>query len=200
MERDGLSGSNRLGPAVSGDGLVCHLRSMTWKVRGREGENVPIVVGRDADRSWKYCRGMTYNIQIVVDAARPHELADWWAETLEWIVEPQDEAFIRSMIDQGFATEAETTQHRGALVWREAVAIHPDTEPAPDRLRILFQMVPETKTVKNRIHLDLRPPEGDPEAIRQRLVERGATILHTGQQGPHTWVTMADPEGNEFCV
>jgi predicted enzyme related to lactoylglutathione lyase len=63
-----------------------------------------------------------------------------------------------------------------------------------------FQEVPETKTVKNRMHLDIRVGGDDAEAVRDALVARGATILHTGSQGPHTWVTMADPEGNEFCV
>jgi len=66
---------------------------------------------------------MTLKIQIVVDCKNPHELADWWAETLEWAVEPQDEVFIHSMIEQGFATEAETTTHRGKLVWREGAPV-----------------------------------------------------------------------------
>ena len=78
---------------------------------------------------------MVWFVQVVVDSADPHGLADWWAETLGWVVEPQDANFIRSMIEQGFATDADTLVHHGALVWREGVAIHPDTEPAPDRLR-----------------------------------------------------------------
>ena len=65
---------------------------------------------------------------------------------------------------------------------------------------MLFQLVPEDKSVKNRVHLDLRLSDGEVESMRARLVERGATVLHEGQQGPHRWVTMADPEGNEFCV
>ncbi len=147
-----------------------------------------------------YAPLMSYSVQIVVDCADPHALADWWAETLQWVVEPQDEAFITSMIEQGFATEAETTRHHGALVWREGAAIHPDVAESPERLRMLFVLVPEAKTVKNRVHVDLRNVGDDVEALRERLVERGATVLHTGQQGPHRWVTMADPEGNEFCV
>jgi hypothetical protein len=114
--------------------------------------------------------------------------------------EVQDAAFIRSMIEQGHATEDQTREYRGALVWREGAAIHPDTEPSPERARILFQEVPEAKTVKNRVHIDLRVGDDDTEAVRARLVARGATVLHSGRQGPHTWVTMADPEGNEFCV
>jgi hypothetical protein len=143
---------------------------------------------------------MAYTFQLVVDAGDPHVLADWWAETLGWRVEEQDAAFIRSMIEQGHATEDQTREYRGALVWREGAAIHPDTEPSPQRARILFQEVPEAKTVKNRVHIDLRVGDVDTEAVRARLVARGATVLHSGRQGPHTWVTMADPEGNEFCV
>jgi len=143
---------------------------------------------------------MGYSVQIVVDCARPHVLAEWWAETLGWVVEAQDADFIRSMIEQGHASEADTELHRGNLVWREAAAIHPDAETSPASIRILFQLVPEPKTVKNRLHLDVRTGDDDREVVRRRLVERGATVLHSGRQGPHTWVTMADPEGNEFCV
>jgi hypothetical protein len=143
---------------------------------------------------------MAYTFQIVIDCADPHVLADWWAETLGWQVERQDEAFIRLMIEQGKATEGDTRMYNGALVWREGAAIHPNVEKSPERARILFQEVPEAKTVKNRVHLDLRIGDDDAGAVRERLKARGATALHPGQQGPHTWLTMADPEGNEFCV
>jgi hypothetical protein len=145
---------------------------------------------------------MTLNIQIVVDCKNPHELADWWAETLEWAVEPQDEGFIRSMIEQGFATEAETATHHGKLVWREGAAIRPPAEldaKAPAH-RVLFQIVPEEKTVKNRVHWDVRLAGADKDAVRTALVARGATFLWSASQGPHSWHTMADPEGNEFCI
>ncbi|MCU1397382.1 MAG: hypothetical protein JWN62_491 [Acidimicrobiales bacterium] len=144
---------------------------------------------------------MGYRFQVVFDCRDPHALADWWAETMQWQVEPQDEAFIRSMIAQGHASDADTVVHHGALVWREGAAIHPVAEEGPDRARWLFQAVPEPKTVKNRVHIDIRPSaSNDPVAIRSSLVARGATVLHEGHQGPHSWVTMADPEGNEFCV
>jgi hypothetical protein len=145
---------------------------------------------------------MTLNIQIVVDCKNPHGLADWWAETLEWAVEPQDEGFIRSMIEQGFATEAETATHHGKLVWREGAAIRPPAEldaKAPAH-RVLFQIVPEEKTVKNRVHWDVRLAGADKDAVRAALVARGATFLWSASQGPHSWHTMADPEGNEFCI
>ena len=65
--------------------------------------------------------------------------------------------------------------------------------------RILFQLVPEHKTVKNRLN-DLRIGADDVQEVVDRLTTTGATFLHQGQQGPHTWLTIADPEGNLLCV
>ena len=142
---------------------------------------------------------MAYEFQVTVDSGDPHGLADWWAETLGWQVEPQDEAFIRRMISAGHAADSDTKLHNGALVWKAGAAIrHPEgTERAP---RVLFQLVPEAKTVKNRVHLDVRIGADDVERAVAGLTARGAKFLHTGQQGPYSWVTLADPEGNEFCV
>jgi hypothetical protein len=139
---------------------------------------------------------MAYEFQVVVDCAHPHTLADWWADALGWVVEPSDEDFIRKMIEQGYATEDDTTTHRGTLVWKEGAAIrHPD-----DARRILFQLVPEPKTVKNRVHLDVRVGADNIERELERLTSRGATFLHRGRQGPYSWATIADPEGNELCL
>jgi hypothetical protein len=140
-----------------------------------------------------------YEFQVTVDSSDPHTLADWWAETLGWEVEPSDEAFIRRMISEGYASEDDTTIHNGVLVWKEGAAIrHPEgLRRAP---RVLFQLVPERKSTKNRVHLDIRIGTDDVDATVDRLVQRGARFLYRGQQGPHTWVTLADPEGNEFCV
>ena len=143
---------------------------------------------------------MAFTFQVTVDCARPHELADWWAETLGWDVEPQDEAFIRRMVAEGHADESETAFHRGALVWRAGAAVVAPAGAGAGSPRLLFQEVPEPKAGKNRMHLDIRTGDEDVAAIRERLVQRGATVLHEGRQGPHTWVTMADPEGNEFCI
>ncbi len=146
---------------------------------------------------------MAYEFQVVIDSQRPHELAEWWAETLGWNVEPQDEAFIKRMIAEGHATEDDTITYNGELRWQDGVALrHPDDQATGvgTRPRVLFQLVPESKTVKNRLHLDLRLGGDDAAAVVARLAGRGATVLRTGNQGPHTWTTMADPEGNEFCV
>src|ERR1700746_747302 len=133
---------------------------------------------------------MAYEFQVTVDCAAPHAQADWWAETLGWQVEPQDEAFIRRMISAGPAADRDTKWHNGALVWKEGAAIrHPDgTQRAP---RVLFQLVPEAKTVKNRLHLDVRTGADDVEAAVAGLTARGARFLHRGQQGPYTWITLA---------
>ena len=142
---------------------------------------------------------MAYEFQVTVDCADPHTLADWWAETLGWQVQEQDEAFIRRMISAGYAADSDTKLHKGRLVWTEGAAIcHPEgTRRAP---RVLFQLVPEAKAVKNRLHLDVRIGADEVDVAVAGLTARGAKVLHSGRQGPHTWVTLADPEGNEFCV
>jgi hypothetical protein len=144
---------------------------------------------------------MAYDFQVTIDAADPHALADWWAETLGWMVEPSDEEFIRRMISEGYATDDDTMTHNGTLVWKEGAAIrHPDGPERGPRKRVLFQLVPEAKTVKNRVHLDVWVGAENVEAELERLTARGASFLQRGRQGPHTWVTVADPEGNEFCI
>ena len=140
---------------------------------------------------------MAFDFQVAIDCTSPHELADWWAEALGWEVEAQDESFIRRMIEEGHATDEQTVRHRGALVWRSATAMN---SPEPGRPRVLFQVVPEPKTVKNRVHLDVRAGPDRREAEVARLVAMGATELWRASQGPYEWVTLSDPEGNEFCV
>jgi hypothetical protein len=144
---------------------------------------------------------MAFNFQVVVDAADPHTQADWWAQTLAWEVEPSDADFIRKMVADGHAQESDTTVHNGALVWRDGAAIrHPDGPAEGERKRILFNRVPEAKTVKNRVHLDVWVGRDNVPAQVEQLVARGAIKLYDGRQGPYSWVTMQDPEGNEFCV
>ena len=66
---------------------------------------------------------------------------------------------------------------------------------------VLFQRVPEPKTVKNRVHVDLGPTDRTRDEEVERLMEAGATVVgdHRNPEGTG-WVVMADPEGNEFCV
>ncbi|MFI6807841.1 VOC family protein [Streptomyces luteogriseus] len=73
-----------------------------------------------------------------------------------------------------------------------------EIRPAPDRTPgLLFTSVPERKTIKNRLHLDFRPD--DQKAEVARLLALGARHADIGQ-GEQPWVTLSDPEGNEFCV
>jgi predicted enzyme related to lactoylglutathione lyase len=76
----------------------------------------------------------------------------------------------------------------------EEFEIRPSADELPG---LLFVQVPEGKTVKNRLHLDFRPDDRDAEV--ERLLGLGATRADVGQ-GDETWVVLADPEGNEFCV
>lgn len=142
---------------------------------------------------------MIAGIQVTFDAFNPHELAAWWAETLGWEVEPSNPEFIQKMIAEGQATEEDTVLVNGVLAWKDGAAINPPAG-APG-VRILFQLTENVKILKDRIHLDLRlDANEDLTAVRKRLEERGARLLWKGKQGPHAWWTMADPEGNEFCV
>jgi predicted enzyme related to lactoylglutathione lyase len=63
---------------------------------------------------------------------------------------------------------------------------------------IVFLTVPERKAVKNRLHLDLSPDDRDAEV--ERIIGLGARKVDVGQGEEATWVVLADPEGNEFCV
>jgi predicted enzyme related to lactoylglutathione lyase len=76
------------------------------------------------------------------------------------------------------------------------VALDPpagDSQPG-----MLFQKVPESKTVKNRVHVDLRADDMAVEV--RRLVDLGATVIAERNLGSFRWTVLADPEGNEFCV
>jgi hypothetical protein len=140
---------------------------------------------------------MAYQFQVTIDSTAPHPLADWWAEALGWQREPTDEAFIRRMVDEGHAAESDTMRHNGELVWVVGAAIRHPTDEAP---RVLFQQVPEPKTVKNRVHLDVNVD--DRETHVRRLLGLGATRLRDvdDSSGDFKWTVMQDPEGNEFCV
>jgi len=74
---------------------------------------------------------------------------------------------------------------------------------APDSKwpRLVFVSVPESKVVKNRVHLDLMPGDGDQDEELERLLSLGATIVDDRRElSPGGWVVLADPEGNEFCL
>jgi predicted enzyme related to lactoylglutathione lyase len=110
---------------------------------------------------------------FLLDSTDPRRIAAFWEEALGW--------------RRTYDTEDE--------VVLEPPAGSPQDGVAPD---LLFGKVPEGKTVKNRWHLDLRPK--DQAAEVERLLALGATRTDVGQTGEESWVVLADPDGNEFCI
>ncbi|GGS96375.1 glyoxalase [Planobispora rosea] len=114
------------------------------------------------------------------------------------------------MIDVHYVTFDCAQPYELATFWRDATGFEfdPDTDKDDDeillvgKINLLFIKVPEGKTVKNRVHLDVTGSEGttrDQEV--ERLLGLGATIESDRRNPDGTgWVTMLDPEGNEFCV
>jgi predicted enzyme related to lactoylglutathione lyase len=110
---------------------------------------------------------------VTIDAEDPVSLARFWSEVLDW----------------------EWREDEDGDVWVEPGRHHPDRGTVRP---LLFLEVPETKAVKNRLHLDLTPDDQESEV--ERLRDLGATPASVGQRGDEDWVVLADPEGNEFCV
>lgn len=122
--------------------------------------------------------------QMAIDAHDISSLARWWADVLGWRVgfEDADEANV-------IPPEASDDPTDDAATWQT------------QRTCLVFVPVPEGKTVKNRLHIDLAPHIAqDREAEIEALLAKGATRLDVGQPADVTWTVLADPEGNEFCV
>ena len=119
----------------------------------------------------------------VIDSHDHAALGRWWAETLGWqiIYEDDDElAIIPAHLDEE-SLRSMTWEHVGP--------------------GLVFVPVPEGKTVKNRLHLDLAPHTSDDrDAMISGLLARGASLADVGQSREDSWTVLADPEGNEFCV
>lgn len=142
--------------------------------------------------------------QLVFDCADPHGLASFWREALHYEDEEID-GFIRGLRDAGHVPSDVTVEIGGKLRWRELASLrHPDDgideRGAGTGRRLLFQAVPEAKSVKNRLHLDLMVGPEACDAEVERLVGLGATVqdVHDGPDG--RWVLLTDPEGNELDV
>ena len=114
---------------------------------------------------------MTSRIDVVeIDASDPPRLAAFWCAVLDWIVVDQEDD-DRSIGD---------ADGQG--------------------MRIDFIKVPEEKVAKNRLHLDLRADGCSTAEELDRLLALGARRMDVGQGPDVTWVVLADPEGNEFCL
>ena len=143
------------------------------------------------------------NVQLVIDCADPHAQAKFWAAALGWVVE-RNEAFIRSMLDHGIARPDQVVEVDGELAWSTVEAVrHPEHDAIRElggSARLLLQQVPEGKTVKNRVHLDINVGKDHIDAKVAELTALGARELYKVDEPGAFHTTMADPEGNEFCV
>jgi predicted enzyme related to lactoylglutathione lyase len=133
----------------------------------------------DADRRgpWSSSAGAGHNSSmpsriatIAIDAAEPRVVAEFWCAVLDWEVTDDDD---------------------------EGVTIAPADGRWPT---IDFLVVPEGKTIKNRLHLDLRADGVTTAQELERLLALGARRVDVGQAPDVSWVVLADPEGNEFCL
>jgi hypothetical protein len=149
---------------------------------------------------------MALDWKLVIDTEDAPALADFWAAALEYEVEDPS-ALIGHLLAAGHIGEDAVTEHRGRRIFRGYAAIRHPEDPFDETSgigrgrRLLFQDVPEGKTVKNRLHIDVHSGPGGVDKLVARLESLGATRLREVNKGPagHWWV-MRDPEGNEFCA
>jgi predicted enzyme related to lactoylglutathione lyase len=109
--------------------------------------------------------------ELIIDAADPHALAAFWSAVLGWPPTGDEHADYVEIGDPS-----------GALP------------------TLVFGLVDDVKTVKNRVHIDVNPVGSDQEEELARLLALGATHVEVGQSGEESWFVLADPEGNEFCL
>ncbi|MFN8167744.1 MAG: VOC family protein [Candidatus Nanopelagicales bacterium] len=142
---------------------------------------------------------MTIQFQVTFDCLDPARLAEFWAAALGYQLDSSP---------PGFATWPEALAAWGVpeSEWNSASAV---VDPSGAGPRVFFQRVPERRSTKNRVHLDLRCSDvtAAPDVRREQalaavpaLVELGATRSHEVESLGSFWIVMHDPEGNEFCV
>ena len=143
---------------------------------------------------------MATQFQVTFDSADPGAHAAFWAQALHYVLQPPPAGFDSwdAALDS-WGVPAEQRNDRSALI-----------DPAGVGPRLYFQKVPEPKTAKNRVHLDLRaaagvPPEGRTAALEaecNRLTALGARLVHRLEPDGinELCLVMQDPEGNEFCL
>jgi len=143
---------------------------------------------------------MAREVQVTFDCADPAALAEFWAAALDYVVQPPPEGFDSwDAALSAWGVPEDRRNERSAVV---------DLEGGGPR--VFFQRVPEGKTAKNRVHLDVRAApglEGEArmaalESACDLLVDRGATRVRRQEPGGMDagHIVMQDPEGNEFCL
>ena len=117
--------------------------------------------------------------ELAIDCADPRGLAVFWCSVLDYEVQDEDD---------------------GVVTIGSPMAPDGKNRPGPVPPTLTFAQVPEGKTVKNRLHLDVNPTDREQDEEVRRLLDLGARHADVGQGDDATWVVLADPEGNEFCV
>lgn len=145
---------------------------------------------------------MATQIQVVIDCADPDRMMKFWANALNYKEQDPPQGYA-SWEDFLRAMKVPEDQ------WNSAGAV---VDPEGKGPRLYFQKVPEGKTVKNRVHIDLNVGGGQSTPMEERrkridaevdrLVVAGATVFRPGEvsESGEFWVVLQDVEGNEFCV
>jgi hypothetical protein len=143
---------------------------------------------------------MAVRLQVVFDAADPPKLAAFWGEAIGYVEEDPPDGFDSW---EAWAVANDLSRED----W-DNYASRVDPDGAGPRL--FFQRVPEPKTAKNRVHLDLAVSGGRETPIEdrrrrvadavERAVAAGATRVKAYDEAGQHWVVLQDPEGNEFCL
>jgi hypothetical protein len=139
-------------------------------------------------------------IQVTFDAKDPRRLGGFWRELLEYGEQPPPPGH-HSWDDYAASIGMPEEEWDG---WYACI------DPAGNGARLFFQRVPEGKTAKNRVHLDVNVggPRGTPDDERrqrvdaavQRAIGLGASLVEDVEMRDERWVVLTDPEGNEFCL
>jgi len=142
-----------------------------------------------------------FKIQVVIDAAEPAKLAEFWALALDYVLEPPPHGFETwEDFGRSIGMPEEKFGDQAAVI-----------DPADEGPRLYFQRVPERKTsgAKNRVHLDVRVAGREVEGEERKqlmsekveqLVEAGASVVWVNEDVRGHSIVLRDPEGNEFCV
>lgn len=117
--------------------------------------------------------------ELAIDCADPGSLAQFWCSVLDYEVQDQDDESVT--IGSPAVPEGRS-------------------RPGPVPPALTFAQVPEGKVVKNRLHLDINPTDREQDEEVRRLIDLGARHADVGQGDDVSWVVLADPAGNEFCV
>jgi Glyoxalase-like domain len=139
---------------------------------------------------------MERGIQVTFDAADVHGLARWWADLLGYEIEDCHD-LVTHLRAEDIIQDSDVVPIDGRLFFADAVAARDPKGRGP---RLYFQQVPEQKSAKNRVHLDLPVDPDHLDEEVERLMVKGAELTGYNTQGAHRSAQMRDPEGNEFCL